>query len=302
MHPPILVLLYHRVNRVPHDPVQLSVTPENFRAQMAYLHAHYPVLRWESDWAVVSQPSVIITFDDGYADNLTQALPILEEFQIPATFFICPSVIDNQQEFWWDELERLLFQAQDYPPEFNGSFQNRNFHVSTRTQTERATFNAHLQPYLKSLSPLNQQALLQQIRDWARQPKIRRESHRGMSRAELTQLAAHPLVTIGAHTMTHPVLSQLNRAEQEQEIIGSQKTLSTWLSRSIEHFSYPFGRQEDYNRDSVEICRTAGFKKVAANDLGTANALSSTLEIPRLIVRDWNEEKFAKILRLYRFL
>ena len=86
--PPILVLAYHRVADLPLDPQALAVRPEHFRSQLRFLSEHYQILRLEDSWPRVEKPAAIVTFDDGYADNATAALPILEEEEVPATFFV----------------------------------------------------------------------------------------------------------------------------------------------------------------------------------------------------------------------
>src|SRR5689334_4536799 len=75
---PVVILLYHRVTTLPADPQLLAVSPDNFRAHLKFLKENFPVVRFEDDWSEVKKPAVAITFDDGYADNALEALPILE--------------------------------------------------------------------------------------------------------------------------------------------------------------------------------------------------------------------------------
>src|SRR4051794_28319151 len=103
--PPVVVLIYHRVTVLADDPQLLAVSPDKFRAQLEILK-RYPILRFEDDWSKVRQPSIVITFDDGYADNHREALPILTEYGLPATFFVTAGAVGSNSEFWWDELER----------------------------------------------------------------------------------------------------------------------------------------------------------------------------------------------------
>ena len=84
----VLTLLYHRVNNLKHDKHLLAVTPDNFYKQLMFLKEHYPIVRFEEDWNNLREDAVCITFDDGYMDNFTNALPILQELEIPATVFV----------------------------------------------------------------------------------------------------------------------------------------------------------------------------------------------------------------------
>lgn len=101
------ILLYHRVSNTASDPHLLSVSPENFRAQLTYLSAHFNLISlYEMVNKIqknnVDANDVVITFDDGYADNLYNALPILEELNIPATIFVTAGKIGSKQPFFWD--------------------------------------------------------------------------------------------------------------------------------------------------------------------------------------------------------
>lgn len=103
------VLLYHRICKISEDPVHLSVTPETFRSHLAFIKQKYsPVSLTELINRVKNHTlegkEICITFDDGYRDNITNALPILEEFQIPATVFVTTSHLGQVGTFPWDML------------------------------------------------------------------------------------------------------------------------------------------------------------------------------------------------------
>src|SRR5215216_2800912 len=106
-----LILGYHRVEHLIHDEYEVSVTPQHFAEQMEILrkHAHPISLRelvQDLKKGSVQPRSVAVTFDDGYADNLYQAEPILEKYSIPAMVFVCTGYAGK--EFWWDELVGLV--------------------------------------------------------------------------------------------------------------------------------------------------------------------------------------------------
>ena len=98
---PVIVLCYHRVARPERDPHQLAVSPENFREQMKFLRDNFPVLRFDGKWDF-EKVSFVITFDDGYADNLHEALPILHETGLPATVFVSSGFTGGGRAFPWD--------------------------------------------------------------------------------------------------------------------------------------------------------------------------------------------------------
>jgi peptidoglycan/xylan/chitin deacetylase (PgdA/CDA1 family) len=120
-----------------------------------------------------------------------------------------------------------------------------------------------------------------------------------LSSSELTRLAAHPLATIGAHTVSHTRLSALDVESQRREMIASKADLESRIGRPVEVFAYPFGGRHDYTQDSTVLCREAGFRKAAANFGGNAHRWSDPLQIPRHLVRNWSLAEFAP--RVERF-
>src|SRR3989344_8233041 len=105
--PTAYILLYHRIADVKDDPLQLSVNPENFKNQLLYLKQKYNIVplvqlvMWLRKGGLKDN-SVAVTFDDGYADNLHNALPILKELNVPATIFITSGYISSNRHFYWD--------------------------------------------------------------------------------------------------------------------------------------------------------------------------------------------------------
>lgn len=93
LDPPVLILTYHRVTALQSDPHLLAVTPHHFRAHLQLLKEKFPVIRFDEDWSKIKKPAVAITFDDGYADNVLEALPILEDAGVPAAFFISTGAV-----------------------------------------------------------------------------------------------------------------------------------------------------------------------------------------------------------------
>lgn len=114
-HPVALILLYHRVTTLSSDPWQLCVSPHNFREQMQWVRDNCCTVSLAEMPRVLrrppaARPVVAMTFDDGYDDNFREALPLLEQLAIPATFFITTPWLVSPGEFWWDELDRILLQ------------------------------------------------------------------------------------------------------------------------------------------------------------------------------------------------
>jgi peptidoglycan/xylan/chitin deacetylase (PgdA/CDA1 family) len=103
-----IILLYHRVARIESDPWSLCITPEHFAEHLEVLRRHFPIKLTQTQLLKLllnrSGCSVAITFDDGYADNFSEAVPQLKRYGIPATFFIATGYVGATREVWWDEL------------------------------------------------------------------------------------------------------------------------------------------------------------------------------------------------------
>ncbi len=294
---PVIVLLYHRVTTLTSDPEQLAVTPENFRSQMKFLKDNVPLARFDDDWAKMAKPAVIITFDDGYADNVREALPILEEYRIPATFFISTGTIDTTGHFWWHELEQILFDTVQRPSRFTLQHDGRTTVRPSDTGEKRREVYRQLVPLMMEKDAESRNDCLSQLRRWANTGEIIAHCHRAMSLAELHTLAENELVTIGAHTVTHSQLTVLPPNNQREEIVTSKHQLETWLGREITTFSYPFGKRCHYTHESITACREAGFTKAAANFPGQIHRWTDPYQIPRHLVRNWSITHFERKLQ-----
>ena len=204
---------------------------------------------------MTARPAVAITFDDGYADNFFEALPILEELELPATFFIATGSIGREEEFWWHELEQIFLSQTTLPPRFTLQVERSERSLPTATNRERQELYQELVKLLKDADTDRRNQWLGQIRSWSGITTGGAGIHRSMTLKELRLLAQSPWATIGAHTVSHSRLTSLPIDVQREEISGSKKKLEAWLGKEIATFSYPFGRRSDYNRESREICR-----------------------------------------------
>jgi peptidoglycan/xylan/chitin deacetylase (PgdA/CDA1 family) len=312
-----LVLTYHRVTTPGRDPQQLAVSPANFEQQLDVLVARALPMPFEdlaaaTTGADVPAGAVAVTFDDGYADNLHEALPLLENAGVPATVFVTTGQLGGEREFWWDELERLLLA--DAPGDANaargadvatarasrvrldGADGPREFDVG-HADARKATYDA-LHPWMRPWPTDAIEAALMQLRAWAGEPEAgaQRESHRTLTPDELRQLADAGPVAIGAHTEHHPSLAAQPAAAQSAEIVGSKRELEQALDRAVTTMSYPFGTRADASRITRRAARDAGYRFAAANEAGHASRWASPWFVPRHLVRDLDGAAFENWL------
>ena len=127
--------------------------------------------------------AVAVTFDDGYADNLHRAEPILRALGVPATVFVATGYCTAGNEYWWDELERILLVGSEGPEVLELSDRTESRSYATSSAAERSEAYDALQPWLRSGSVERREGLLRQLRRWAGEPEghVCRESHRPMT-------------------------------------------------------------------------------------------------------------------------
>lgn len=298
------VLLYHRVTSLKDDPQQLCVSPENFKQQLHYLKQNdFRILSSEKfHYHLVNKKkfpakSIFITFDDGYADNFLEALPILEEYNTPALIYIATGTLNTSHEYWWDTAERILIRSST-GTDINYCINGISFNPSKVTDKERLQIYHDLLPFLRSMPSIKREAYLKELAGIFSSEKGR-ISHRALTYDELRKLSSSPLITIGAHTHLHPSLAALTYQEQLDEISTSKELLEKELSTIIKHFSYPFGTANDFNDLTIEICQQLEFESVAANIPALVRCNSGTMNFPRFLVRNWNAEEFSKNLKSF---
>lgn len=297
----VLTLFYHRINVFANDYQQLCVSPQNFKEQLQYLKDNYLLVRFEEDWNQLNSDAVAITFDDGYLDNLQFALPILEEMQVPATIFVSTGTMNQAKELWWDELEYLLLNDNYTSSYFQLEDSEFGYRWDTSTWAYRENCYRSIHHLMKNfVNPNKREEWMEQLWHWRGLERKARKENLTVSEDECRILARSKMISIGAHTVNHPSLAVLNRADQEKEIASSIDRLSDILGEQIILFSYPFGSYgANYNEDSIEICKCCGIKKAASTDSLLWDSSVNPYTIPRKVIRNWDAEEFQKKLQEY---
>jgi peptidoglycan/xylan/chitin deacetylase (PgdA/CDA1 family) len=269
-----VILLYHRVTRLADDRWSIAVTPEHFAEHMELLRHRATLVPLEGLRAALDAPNangpiVSVTFDDGYADNFHEALPILSRWDVPATFFVASGPVSRGREFWWDDLDRLV-SAEQYG--------------DTWTR-------------LRDLSGAERDATLESLRHASGLDPSPRPGRRALSPDELACLARDARIEIGAHSVSHSRLAPLPAEAQRTEIEESRRQLSAIVGRPIESFAYPFGRAADYTLETMSLVRDAGFSRACINQPGRVDRSTDRFALPRIYVRDWSGDELAAAVR-----
>jgi peptidoglycan/xylan/chitin deacetylase (PgdA/CDA1 family) len=153
--------------------------------------------------------------------------------------------------------------------------------------------------FLERLPLEEKYSVLDQVRRWAGAAAESRAGYRTVSEAEARALAHNPFVTVGAHTITHPVLSALSLDEQRNEIQASKATLDRIAGKPVTAFAYPYGKRFHYSKATTSLVRECGFKFGCSNFWGVVTTRTNRFELPRIQALDWGPERFARELNLW---
>ncbi len=203
--------------------------------------------------------SASLTFDDGYADTLTHALPVMQRFDAPFTVYVSAGMITGEIDAWWLALAELI-RTRDHLELLGCGFDCKD------RPSKRRAFGA-----IKSLIDANDEVLAAVRQAIAAAGIDCRAVARaqGLSTEQLRRLAASVLVTIGAHGVRHINLARATAAEVEEEVTASRRFLEDVIDREVAHFAYPFGQPSACGPREAQIARVAGFRTAVTTRHGT---------------------------------
>lgn len=242
----LTILAYHRIMDFPPDYLLdegvISTSPDIFEQEMEFCAEHFHLINFkilkdclEGRQALPEHP-LIITFDDGYRDNYTHAFPILKKYGLPATVFLTVDHINSSEPFWWDIASFSL--------KHNGS-----------------KGPLEIRQFLRCLKTIPNDERLKKIQEL----KIRFETAlKRLERQTLTweeiKEMSHNGIEFGSHTMTHPVLSQIqSEPELRYELSESKRIIEERLACEVIALSYPVGGQDAFNESVQQKIREAGY-------------------------------------------
>lgn len=218
---------------------------------------YFQIIIGEKD---IAGRTAFISFDDGWKGNL-KLIPVLEKYQIPATFFIPvrPVMTGN---FWWEYAAKVVEENQEFKS-------------------------------VEELKKLPNDSRVQLIRGAAARYELKRSC---IELSNLKRLSENPLITIGSHTYHHPITIKCSDEELDFEYRESKKTLEEWLSVEINSFSFPNG---DYNQRDLGLLKKYNYKMAFTVNPELSSTFISEFQIPRVSINS-NGGKYENIARMLR--
>ncbi len=294
----LVVLAYHSVTDDPAYALPgIRVTPALFARQVAYLARNYAVVdlaeavEMQRAGRPLPDRAVAITFDDGYADNHTHAFPVLRAHGAPATVFATVAPCLDGARFWVSWLYEALRAHVDTDAI------ERVFGIRVPPEVEPA-FNA-LSGILNYKSARDRAALLDAYAEAARVPRAPRR----MLTVDQMREMQRGGIRFGSHTLTHPILANIDAAERRAELQTSRERLSSALDQDVTLIAYPNGRAIPRNFDAAVMadCKAAGYDAAVTSQRRPVMASDDLHALPRMgVAQQGGLARFAITLERFR--
>ena len=292
------VLIYHRV-LAKHDPLRPGEpTGEEFEARMRWVAANFHVLPLVEAVRALREErlpkrSLCITFDDGYADNHDIALPILRALRLPATFFVATGYLDGGCMFNDVVIEALRNAGES----LDLSDLDLGCHA-IGSDADRCRAIGEILPRLKYRPVKERDRIAAEIASRCGRGK----PPTPMMTSSQVQSLHSAGMTVGAHTVNHPILAEIPLHEAREEISQGRARLEQILGASVGLFAYPNGKpQKDYRRAHVDLVRELGFAAAVTTARGAAGDSADLFQIPRFTPWDRANWRFGMRMATSRF-
>jgi len=292
------ILIFHRV-LAHRDPVlNWDLDAADFDRTIGWIKDWFNVLPLEQAVVRLKERTLppraaAITFDDGYADNCTVAMPILQAHGLTATFFIATAYLDGGR-MWNDTVIESVRRCQE--SRLDLSREGLGVHQLTSA-------NAIRQAIISILSDVKYRDSRERLRvvDYIAAVSGARLPPDLMMSAEQVRIMRRAGMSIGAHTATHPILARLQADDVRAEVTESKRFLESLLQERVGLFAYPNGKPDvDYRAEDAEIIRGLGFDAAVTTAWGVADAQSDLMQLPRFT--PWDRTRFRFGTRLARNL
>jgi peptidoglycan/xylan/chitin deacetylase (PgdA/CDA1 family) len=261
------IFTLHHVRPARHGDFQpnrhLEVTPDFLRAMLAHLRARQIDIVTMDEMhrrlteRDLSRRFACFTFDDGYRDNRDFALPLMREFDAPFTVYVASDFAQSTGNLWWVALELVIAKTPTIEVEIDGTA----IRINTSTPAAKETAFDRLHDWLLGLP--GRDDLAREIQALCHRHDVDLAKICGelcMSWDELKPFAGEPLVSIGAHSITHCNLAQQTAEAASEEMAVSRARIENALQRPVAHFAYPYGKRFAARGREFALAKAAGFK------------------------------------------
>ncbi|WP_430410386.1 polysaccharide deacetylase family protein [Kordia sp.] len=256
------ILVYHGIDAVGETKYNSRfISKAFFEEFIKHITTHYNVISLDDFYQKKFKKdtlNIALTFDDGYLNNYTYAVPILEKYNVPACFYIT-TIHDKAPYLWADFLDLVSYHTDKKEIIFE-----RNLYQ--KSAKKEFVWNGISMKNVAKALPYEVLEMIYDVfkDDWKNlSPKDFEEYWKLMNAKQIKEIANHPLFTIGAHGETHASLVDIPLEEAKKEILHSKETLEIICQQPMTEFAFPFGY---YNQELADYCEEIGFERLLLVD------------------------------------
>lgn len=270
-----IILLYHRIGEVEYNsiPSMVHATQDEFEREIIFLKRHYNIISCSELLDVfrynISLPkrSLIITFDDGYKDNYTNAFPVLKKYNIPAIIFLSTNYIGEKNGlFWIDKVAWIIDSIQKESVDIPGLGSLSLNSIKSKNKTKLTIIR-----YLTKIQDSQKNEIIDSL---CRQLKveIRNEIAKELylSEDEIRDMSKNGIM-FGGHGCSHSILTKISIKQAMNEVRESKIIIERIIEKKIDFFAYPNGSFNDFNEQIIEIVQNSGYRLAFTTVLGSNN-------------------------------
>jgi peptidoglycan/xylan/chitin deacetylase (PgdA/CDA1 family) len=233
---------------------------------------------------------VIFTLDDGYVDNLTHGYPIFNKYNVPFTIYITTNFPDRKAILWWYLLEDLLLLEN----RISFTFGNKDFSFNTQNYCQKVEVFNILRNFIKAYHGPDQIILIHTLFSKYGIQLYDKVEELALSWQQIIELNQDPLVTIAAHTVTHPAFKALEDFELLNEVNMSVQILESKLNIPVKHFAYPYGSAMEVGKREAMLIKQTGIKTATTGMRGNImqEHINNLHALPRLYIGPETTENY----------
>jgi peptidoglycan/xylan/chitin deacetylase (PgdA/CDA1 family) len=271
-----------------------------FKSQIKYLKEKYNIISLEqyvqscNTGKKLPNKSIIITIDDGYKSNYALAYPILKEFDIPATIFLTTDFIDNNNFLWVDRLEYAINKTDQDKLHFLRDGKEYNFPLKDRR--DKILCNEFIKKELKKTQNESIEKNVDQIEVGLKKKLSESRSvpviYNPLEWKDIQEMVQNSKIDIGSHTHKHLILSRHDKEVIREELVLSKNIIEKKTGINTGLFCYPNGALGDFNLETLQLIREAGYTCALTTVNGTNSETSNLYELKRFAVGNTDLKSF----------
>ncbi|WP_275098468.1 polysaccharide deacetylase family protein [Sedimenticola hydrogenitrophicus] len=292
----ITILIYHQVLPVKDNLRQDCINREEFDQQMRIISKLFNVVTIEEAARYIEQGNIpprtiVITFDDGYSDNYHEALPILKKYGLPAIFYVVGDAV-RSGALWNDTVFEIIKATRQ--PEIDLSELGLGKYPFLSDRDKQNVMNLLIEN-LKTLMPEEQKNRINTLKVITGNVSL--TTRNMLTKDELISLSEEKGMTIGTHTMRHPMMSYIGITDAQSDVIEGKEYIESIINKPIRHFSYPYGKYgENFHAEHLNMIASLGFKTAVTTNWGAVNKNSSRYFLQRFT--PWDRDPLRFFLRI----